>query len=420
MSPFPKKKYNLSHYLIVWTILSICTSLAAQDTINKKKDCTPKTLFELFKKKDSVLVVKPVKNSFFLVIPVIGSQPATGFVFGGVAQYTFKGKEENAKYSIVNLGVTYTTKNQVLVNMKNSVLLNNNRIFLNGDYRLYLFSQPNYGLGTSIVPRGQDDFEIDSIAQPMDYNYFKFHQTASWLVRDNLYVGAGINIDWYSNIVDEQLDVANGQYTHHYNYNQKYGFNDKEYFLNGVSFNVTYDSRDNQINARSGWFANINYRINPEIFNSQDNSNVLYAEYRNFIPVSKKNDRYILAFWTYGQFVVRGKVPYLNLPAIGWDQRSRSGEGYTQGLFRGFSMVYLSSEFRFPITCNELLSGTVFTNFVTTSDSDADVSLFQYIQPAVGVGLRILIDKASRTNLIADYAKGRNSKGFYLNAGETF
>lgn len=401
-------------------ILLMCFSMTAQDTIDKKPDCTSKTLFELIKKKDSVLVVKPVKNSFFLIIPVIGSQPATGFVFGGVAQYTFKGKEENAKYSIVNLGVTYTTKNQVLINMKNSVLLNNNRVFLNGDYRLYLFSQPNYGLGTSIIPPGQDDFEIDSIAQPMDYNYFKFHQTASWLVRENLYIGAGINIDWYSNIHDEQLDVVNGQYTYHYNYNQKYGFSGKEYFLNGVSFNITYDSRDNQINARSGWFANINYRINPEIFNSQDNSNVLYAEYRNFIPVAKKNDRYILAFWTYGQFVVRGKVPYLNLPAIGWDQRSRSGEGYTQGLFRGFSMVYLSTEFRFPITCNELLSGTVFTNFVTTSNSDENISLFQYIQPAVGVGLRILIDKASRTNLVADYAKGRNSKGFYLNAGETF
>lgn len=420
MSLFSKEKYNLSHYVILCMILLMCSAMAAQDTIDKKTDCTPKTLFELIKKKDSVVEVKPAKNSFFLIIPVIGSQPATGFVFGGVAQYTFKGKEENAKYSIVNLGVTYTTKNQVLINMKNSVLLNNNRVFLNGDYRLYLFSQPNYGLGTSIIPPGQDDFEIDSIAQPMDYNYFKFHQTASWLVRDNLYIGAGINIDWYSNIVDEQLDVVNGQYTHHYNYNQKYGFNDKEYFLNGVSFNVTYDSRDNQINARSGWFANINYRINPEIFNSQDNSNVLYAEYRNFIPVAKKNDRYILAFWTYGQFVVRGKVPYLNLPAIGWDQRSRSGEGYTQGLFRGLSMVYLSTEFRFPITCNELLSGTVFTNFVTTSNSDQDISLFQYIQPAVGVGLRILIDKATRTNLVADYAKGRNSKGFYLNAGETF
>lgn len=83
-------------------------------------------------------------------------------------------------------------------------------------------------------------------------------------------------------------------------------------------------------------------------------------------------------------------------------------------------MVYFSTEFRFPITCNELLSGTVFTNFVTASNTDTNVRLFNYIQPAVGIGLRVLIDKATRTNLIVDYAWGRHSKGFYLNAGETF
>ena len=102
-----------------------------------------------------------------------------------------------------------------------------------------------------------------------------------------------------------------------------------------MSLNLVYDSRDNQVNATRGWFANINYRFNPVLFNNQQYSNVLYAEYRHFIPVSSKNERYILAIWAYGQFVTRGKVPYLNLPAIGWDQRSRSGEGYTQGLFRG-------------------------------------------------------------------------------------
>lgn len=403
-------------------ILCFHIKLKAQDQIADKRDCEPKTLFEVFKKKDSLLIVKPVKNSFFLVIPVIGSQPATGFVLGGVAQYTFKGKEANDKYSIVNLGVTYTAKKQLLINAKNSVLLKNNKIYINGDYRLYLFSQSNYGLGTDIIPteRADPDFALETIAQPMDYNYFKFHQAASWEVKENFYVGAGINIDWYSSIKDKNLDVSNGLYTHHYNYSQKYGFNDLEYFLNGISLNLVYDSRDNQVNASRGTFANINYRINPDIFNEQQNSSVLYTEYRQFIPLNKKNSQYVLGIWAYGQFVTNGKVPYLNLPAIGWDQRSRSGEGYTQGLFRGNNMIYLSTEFRFPITCNQLLSGTVFTNFATASNTDTSVRLFDYIQPAAGIGLRILIDKATRTNLIVDYAWGRHSKGFYLNAGETF
>lgn len=422
MVNFLKNNYFQNKYKILGLFLFIQFALIAQNESNNQEICPPKTLFEIFKKKDSLHVIKPIKDSFFLVIPAIGSQPATGFFFGGVAQYTFKGKQESDKYSIANLGITYTVKNQWLVNVKNNILLKNNRIFLSGDYRLYIFSQPNYGLGTDIIPHRSKKagFSIDSIAQPMDYNYFKFHQTVSFEVYKNFYVGGGINLDWYSSIDDKDLDVENGQFTYHYNYSQKHGFNDLEYFLNGMSFNLVYDSRDNQVNATHGWFANINYRFNPVLFNNQKYSNVLYAEYRGFFPLSSKNKNYILGVWTYGQFVTRGKVPYLNLPAIGWDQRSRSGEGYTQGLFRGNGLVYLSTEFRFPITCNQLLSGTVFTNFVTASNVDNNASLFSSIQPSAGIGLRILIDKATRTNLIVDYAWGNNSKGFYLNAGETF
>ncbi|TDO83148.1 surface antigen-like protein [Flavobacterium chryseum] len=417
-----KNNYFQNRFKIFGLLFFIPFALIAQKDSITTELCPPKTLFEIFKKKDSIYVVKPIKNSFFLVIPVIGSQPATGFVFGAVAQYTFKGKEKAAKYSIANLGITYTTKKQWLVNVKNNILLKNNKVFLSGDYRLYIFSQPNYGLGTNIIPnrRENDNFSIDSIAQPMDYNYFKFHQTVSFEVRNNFYVGGGVNIDWYSSIKDNELDVANGNLTYHYNYSQKYGFNDLEYFLTGVSLNLIYDSRDNQVNTNRGWFANINYRFNPVIFKNQGYSNVLYTEYRNFIPVSQKNDRYILGIWAYGQFVTNGKVPYLNLPAIGWDQRSRSGEGYTQGLFRGTNLIYLSTELRFPITCNQMLSGTVFTNFVTASNPETNTKLFEYVQPAIGVGLRILIDKATRTNLIVDYAWGNRSKAFYLNAGETF
>ncbi|PWB22941.1 BamA/TamA family outer membrane protein [Flavobacterium sp. HTF] len=424
MVTFLKNNFLKYSCKIVGLLFFISFNSIAQNHTDTTELCPPKTILELFTKKDkdSLLTLKPEKNSFFLVIPVIGTQPATGFVFGGVAQYTFKGKEETAKYSIANLGVTYTSKKQWLINIKNNILLKNNKIFLSGDYRIYIFSQPNYGLGTNIIPphSRSDNFSIDSIAQPMDYNYFKFHQTASWQMRKNFYLGGGINIDWYMKINDKNLDIENQVFTYHYKYSQKYGFNDLEYYLTGVSLNVVYDSRDNQVNTSRGWFANINYRFNPVLFKNQEYSNVLFTEYRNFIPLSRKNEGYILGIWAYGQFVTRGKVPYLNLPAIGWDQRSRSGEGYTQGLFRGTNMIYFSTEFRFPITCNQMFGGTVFTHFTTASNPETDTRLFSSVQPAIGVGLRILIDKKTRTNLVVDYAVGNNSKGFYINAGETF
>jgi len=409
---------------------SICLLLAifmqvtaiSQNTVDSLKYCPEKSLPELFKRKESVLVIKPVKNSFLLIIPIIGSQPATGFAFGFVTQYTFKGKLPEDKYSSANLGVTYTEKKQLLINVKNSVMMNHNRIFLSGDWRFYIFSQANYGLGTDIIPKASEDgdFDLDAKSEPMNYNYLKFHQTASWEVKNNYYVGAGVHLDWYSTITDENLDIANGQFTNHYNYSKKYDYNESEYFVNGLSINLLYDSRDNQINTNHGMFANINYRFNPVLSNNQHTSNVLFMEYRYFMPLSKYNKQHVLGIWATGQFVTSGAVPYLNLPSIGWDQRSRSGKGYTQGLFRGQKMVYFETEYRFPITCNNLISGTLFANFTTSSDKDRDLRLFQYIQPAVGVGLRVLIDKATRTNLVMNYALGRHSKAFYLNAGESF
>jgi outer membrane protein assembly factor BamA len=412
----------IRNYRKLFLIVLIQSNIWSQNNLNKNQSCPPKTIFELFKKNDSLMVVKPIKNSFLLIIPVVGVQPATGFSYGATAQYTFKGTDLLDKYSSANVGVTYTTKDQLLVNVKNNILLKNNKLFLRGDYRLYVFTQPNYGLGTNIIPkRGESsDFDIESIKEPMDYNYFKFHQTVSWEVKNHFYVGGGVELDWYSSIVDKNLDIANGKFTNHYEYNVSNGFSENEYFVNGLSFNLIYDSRDNQINTRKGWFASVDCRFNWGLFNEQRGSNVVFTEFRYFLPLDPNRQNFVLGFWAYGQFVAKGVVPYLNLPSIGWDQRSRSGEGYTQGLFRGDNLAYFQTELRFPITCNQLLSGTVFANFTTASNKVDNVKLLQYVQPAVGIGLRILIDKATRTNLVLDYAVGNKSNGFYLNAGESF
>lgn len=383
--------------------------------------CPVKDIADIIKRKDSIKV--PVqKNGYLLLVPVVGSQPATGFMYGVTSQYTFKGKKPDDKYSTVNVSAIYTTKKQLLVNLKNSVLLSDNKIFLSGDWRIYLFSQSNYGLGTNIIPskKYNPGFDLASIEEPMEYEYVKLHQTISWKVKGNFYAGGGIHLDGYTNIRDQKLDTANDVYTQHYHYSKKYGFNPHEYFVHGVSLNFIYDSRDNQINANHGWFANFNYRINPSLSKNQQANTSLYTEFRYFKPLDKRNVQHVLAFWAYGQFTTSGKTPYLNLPAIGWDQRSRAGKGYIQGLFRGFNMIYSEVEYRFPITCNQLISGTVFTDFTTTSNKDQNVKLFQYIKPAFGVGFRVLLDKATRTNLVLNYGWGRKSKAFYLNGVETF
>lgn len=414
-------KSNGLGFLSAMTILLLfCQISFAQTEKNETKPCPIKSFPELFKKKDSIVVTKPLKKNFLLVLPVLFLQPANGFIYGAITQYTFKGKRPTAKYSTAFLMATYTTKKQILIDAKSNLLLNHNKLYLWGDWRYYKFSQDNYGLGSDIIPTGESNFRPESIAQPMKYDYIKFHQTASVLVSKNLFLGGGVHFDGYMNIVDEPLDVANNQLTYHYEYNTAHGFNTKKYFVTGISANLIYDSRDNLVNPNHGMFANFNYRTNLAVTKNGSSSMVLFTELKYYIPLSKINKQHVLAFWSYGQFLTKGNLPYLNLPAIGGDQQSRAGRGYTQGLLRGQNLCYFETEYRFPISCNQLLSGTVFGNFTSTSDSERNIHVLEYIQPAFGLGLRLLINKATKTNVVASYGVGQRSKSFYVNTGETF
>ena len=81
----------------------------------------------------------------------------------------------------------------------------------------------------------------------------------------------------------------------------------------------------------------------------------------------------------------------------------------------------MESEYRFPISeCGGVLGGILFVNANTTDKPDKSVRLFDYVAPGYGVGLRLMVDKRSRTNLQVDFGFGKNSGGVYFGAAETF
>jgi hypothetical protein len=422
-----KVKGVLKGYYLTAVVLGLCCVVASAQTTEDTTVCPTKDIKDAIRKKTS-LQTKPVKNYYLLVTPIIASSPATGFVVGFASQLAFKGPNPEDKYSLGSANIQYTTKNQLLINIKNSLLLSHNKWFLSGDWRLFLFSQPTYGLGTDVL-RGQPGGGIvigdelvnpDSIAEPMKYDYLKFHQTASYLVTDKIYLGGGIHIDSYSKITDDSLNLEAGDTTHHYAYSLKHDYDPTKYAIEGLSVNMIIDTRDNQLNATKGWYLNLNWRVNPKLSANQKTGAYIYAEMRHFNTFRIRRYNTTMAFWAWGTFQTGGDAPYLTLPSIGWDQRNRSGRGYTQGQFRGTGLVYGEAEYRFPLTCNQLLGGVVFVNATTASDLDRQLLLFRYIQPAFGFGLRLNMDKKTRTNLVLDYAFGTKSSGFYLNATETF
>ena len=140
-----------------------------------------------------------------------------------------------------------------------------------------------------------------------------------------------------------------------------------------------------------------------------------------YIGLSKRFPRHLLAFWMFGSFVVGGKIPYLDLMATGFDQMNSSGRGYIQGRWRGENFVYGEVEYRFPISqCSKILGGVLFLNATTASNNATSIPLFGYIKPAAGAGLRIMLTKQNRLNLLIDFAIGEKSHGFYAQTSEVF
>ncbi len=367
-----------------------------------------------------------------LLFPIIGSNPAVGFMMGVGGQYAFKMPGKNTLYSLVSGSAQYTTKNQVLFIMRNSIYSKNNKIFYTGDWRFQLFSQPTYGLGTRAPVGGILDYQYnllgveattDSLAQPMNFNFARLNQSASLKLKENVYLGIGYNFDSYSSIVDQRLRLNPGDslITSHYGYSQYYGFSPNRYYISAIALNFVYDSRDNMINATKGYYLMVNWQGSRRILGSKNNADFFNVEYRSFHPVSKKDPRHILAFWMMGNFSPPGDFPYMILPATAYDQRSRSGRGYAQGRFRGNHLLYAETEYRFPISrCTDVLGGVLFVNATSATNPVLGEKLFDSVKPGYGMGLRVMIDKHSRTNLAIDFGFGHQSGGFYLAASETF
>jgi hypothetical protein len=351
-----------------------------------------------------------VKDNFLLLLPVIGANPSAGFIYGGGLTYAYTSELPNARASNISSNVSYSTKGLMNLNIKSNLFSIRDRLFLNGDWRFFIISETTYGLGSSTKNTGQR----------LRYDFSRFHETASWRIIRNFFAGIGIHYDRQFKIYDNTADTAAVR-SYHYNYSIQHNFNPVQYTMSGFSINLIYDSRDNPINAYKGQFVNLNYRINNSIFGSTQNSSIFFIDYRAFLPVGDIEHHNVFAFWIYANSVASGNVPYLMLPAIGYDQRQKSGRGYAFGRFRGESMVYGETEYRFSISRRTgILGGVIFSNFVTTTNRNAGINLFEYIQPAYGAGLRLLLDKISRTRLQLDGAMGGGRPTIYFGIRETF
>jgi outer membrane protein assembly factor BamA len=337
-------------------------------------------------------------------LPVAGYTLQTGFAGVLSSNFAFYASQQNqTNLSTILTSVTYSQYHQVIFPIQADIWTKGNQYNIITDWRYLHYPSLTYGLGgNSLADSGYN----------IDYGYLRLHQAILRTLARNLYVGLGYDLDYFWNI--RELNPPNQKPTDF----DRYGLT-KNAVASGPSVHLLYDSRHNPINPEKGNYFSLIYHPNFTFFGSDNNWASLVMDARKYIHLPSGNHN-VLAVWSYDWFTLgNGHPPYLLLPSTGWDPYSNTGRGFIQGRYRSLNMLYLESEYRFGITCNGLLGGVVFANAQSFTQPGTDQ--FTYIQPGYGLGLRISLNKFSRTNLCIDYAWGTHeSHGFFVNLGEVF
>jgi hypothetical protein len=367
---------------------------AATDSVAALRDVGD-VLGRLLGREVQTEVVKETRPGLSLtLLPSLGYNPSYGaFVGVSVSLGGWLGERETTQLSAGSLGASYSTTEQVSIQFRSDFFLPDNTWVLRGDWRYLDTSQETFGLGPA---------EPDRSAYPMDFVLYRLHQIAYKRVQDSfVYVGMGVHFDRYANIKDQRAE--NGELTPFSVYS---GGTPEQTQSVALSANILMDTRDNAINASRGVFWNGSIRSYQKAFGSDADMQTMWSDFRGFLRLPGRS-RNVLAIWSTLWFTF-GQVPYLDLPAIGWDTYGRSGRGYLQGNIRGTNQIYTEFEYRMRLSRNDMWGAVGFVNFMaTTAPGDG---AFGTLDPGYGLGLRMKFNKKTNTNLSVDAARGQDDQ----------
>ena len=424
----------------------------------------------LMGKERKVPSAEDIYETHWSIFPAIAINPAIGTGYGfGITAGKYLGDPKTTRMSALSSTPIYTSKGQIFVPIRLTVYTDEEKYFLNGTYIWRHFPLGTYGLGTNTP-------EIDG--DMLDSKTFTFWQTVNKKIGDGIFVGIGYALDYYYDIHDTRAELITDYIEAHRNhhikaqdiitvadklkdsdyqvkvsdvknaaefindwnnttksademqkehlpttyqkyYNDKFGkdpndLDEDNEISSSIMLNFILDKRDNQLNPYKGIYFNTYARLSYEFLGSTTDYTFLAYDYRQYweMPWLNKN---ILGIWATGAFTF-GDPVYTGLPAIASDPFLRSGRGWTAGRIKGMDMMYTEVEYRMPVY--NLFGVVAFANGSQFSDMDRN---FGKLKLGYGFGLRMKLNKASRSNFALDFGWNEEGyAGFYMQLNETF
>lgn len=343
-------------------------------------------------KKDSSLYLQK-----FIAAPVVTYSPETSLAFGTGAKYLFKfnGSGEETRASNMPMSLRYTLNNQFIVYSGFEIFTNQEKWVIEGNLLFQNYPRLYYGTGRD-APKANEE----------EYNYYQVLVEPIFLKQlftRYLFIGAGVRFNTIFNTeikADGLLDNTRPD-----------GFDGSTSV--GVEAAVLYDSRNNILNAQSGWYIEATHGFYDESFGSTHQFELTQFDIRHYISPFKK-ERDVLAFQMLGRFS-HGDVPFNELSLFGGNEILR---GYREG--RYVDRHLLAGQVEYRKRFGDSRWGAVA--FVGGGDVYGNLDEFKFgnLRANYGAGLRFMLDKTENLNIRFDYGFGQNSNYFYLSIAEAF
>jgi hypothetical protein len=348
--------------------------------------------FEPLSKEDSALLY-PSKTNFIqrmlskgiIVLPVAFYSPETKFGAGVAGFYYFRTEKDSiTRPSSVNLAAIYTQNGQIIFHLSFS----QNKSLLEGEIGTYRYPFQFFGIGNEGVDLDESEIYEPNIVRVKTIFYKK--------LKDKVFLGPRLRYEY-----QDMRPFETG------------GKLDTQDFIGesggsmlGLGASFLIDKRNNIFNPTKGSYFNITSYGSIDGFVSDYGMTESVLDVRKYFPAGKTS----FATQFYLQYQT-GDVPFYLLADLGGYSQMR---GFFKGAYRDKVFTTAQAEWRFPLFWR---FGAVAFGSVGQVNNNLEINP-DYFRFAGGAGIRFLFNEKENINLRIDYARGKNTSGFYFTVGE--
>ncbi|MEM6628827.1 MAG: BamA/TamA family outer membrane protein [Bacteroidota bacterium] len=388
-------RHPISILLLVLGIVSLPQTSFSQEFVEKITN-----FFEFSINKKAVAQDSTLFPNKVVLAPVANYEPATSLGFGIGAKFLFKLKGSGPETRTSNLpaSLVYTLNNQFIFFSGYTVFFNQEKYLLKGNLIFSKYPISYFGIGSRSEERGALEISYDQVlVEPLLLKK----------VAKDLFIGGGIR---YNAIVNTRLNEAFGSLPEGTSLQDSLGSTSS-----GLELAITYDSRDNVLNAFKGNFLEFTHGFYGEVAGGTNRFMLSKLDFRQYIQLHPQKLNSLALQW-YTRFSW-GDTPPLELSALGGPELLR---GFQEGRFRDKIAFFAQAEYRWQAL--ERI-GFVFFGGMGDVVNDLGDTQFSNMKYSVGAGFRLKIVKSENLNIRFDIAQGlgpNRDRNFYLGIAESF